>query len=300
MPTPSVHRLALLALLLHPGLAGANMAAPSFATGLPLSSALRPAGAGLTVRRETLTFEVGAQEAAVAAEYLVDAAAGADLALTFISPAGSTGVRAWVNGEERSVTTGPYDGGAASGAREEDRHGPFGALRQGGFTAQFRAGENRIRVTYGQGFGLFWIPVGYFHDPLYLRVFPYELWPLRGWTLAPGFQLDLKVSVALPRAGWWTRTFGKVPGWSLHVVGSPRGVDPQEYFRGPWRNYQRGEDMAPQVRRELDREDLWQLAPVAEAVHGPLLGGALVLETSVGPLLPDRLYLVLDVGKDGG
>lgn len=282
----------LAALLLLPAAARANMAAPSFQRIAPASGAPeRPAGAGLLVRQEVLTFEVGGPDCLVAAEYLVEAAAGAEVTLRFLSPPGSGGVQAWINGEARPVTTAPLDAAAPEGAAMARGLAPFEPLFQSAFTAPLQAGENRVRVAYRQEPGVFWIPRGYFRGAGYLRVFPYELWPLQGWTLAPDFHLDLVATAALPRAGFWARLFGAVPTWTLQAAGGDRALSPTDFFRGPW-----------PVRADAPGGpgEVGRFHPVAAPVSGKLLGGSLRLEARLGADFPERLYLVLDTQDEAG
>jgi hypothetical protein len=283
--------LLLLALAFLPRPARANMAAPSFRSGTPLSASLAPpSAAGLSVRAETLTFDVGAEGAAVVAEYRVEAAADAELALTFLSPERSSGLRAWVNDQERPVTTAPLEGVTEDDRRYAATLGPFKALHRSAFTGRLQAGENRLRVTYTQGFGLYWIPYGYFKDPAYLRVFPYELWPLKGWALAPDFELEVKVALVTPRAGVWSRLFGQVPSWRLHLVGCSRALAVQDAFG---RRFGLASDGG-----EGDRAG--GLVPLVAPVEAQLLGGAISVGATLGSAFPDRLFVVVDKAGDRG
>jgi hypothetical protein len=207
-------RLLLLLVTLTPGLAAANLRAPGFVPHSPSSALYPPAGA-LTVTGEELVFDC-AQRCAVTATYAVTAAKEGRLAFEFILPVK----------EQVAVRVGPAGAavqvGPAEPLSEREAHAMRAARARGfrddkvplyraRFEALLRAGANAILVTYSQPLGAYERDYGYFFKKgRWVQTFHYEVWPLKEWTLAPGFTAKLTVTMPRRAPSWWKRTFGKV------------------------------------------------------------------------------------------
>jgi hypothetical protein len=293
-------------LLLAPQPSSANMALPSFIGPAELSGAAsKPAEGDLTIHREALEFTVTGTESAVEVEYQVEAAREGVLTIKFISPKKSRQIRAWVNDEERSVATARFSGTTPPLPRSSDYEGfapgdsfpdlmdpaqrvtylqtvnPFVELDETAFTAPVLPGMNRIKVTYFQEFGVYWVPKRLFTDPGRLNVYPYELWPLKEWTRAADFHLDLTVKVVLPTTGAIAKIFRKTPVWKVYVSESPFHRSIKQSFRNPGKT---GFDYVPPNL-------------LAGPLVGELLGGEIKFSRRMGTEFPDRLFVILDKGR---
>ena len=205
--------LLVLVAALAPAPARANLRAPGYVPHSPSSALYAPAG-GLTVTGEELTFECDGR-CAVTAAYAVTAARAGRLAFEFILPVKEqVAVRVGPAGE--AVKVGPAEPlgareakamrAALARAHRDDRV----ALYRARFEATLAAGANRVVVTYVQPLGAYERDYGYFKKGRWVHTFQYEVWPLKEWTLAPGFTARLTVTMPRPAPGWWKRTFGTV------------------------------------------------------------------------------------------
>jgi hypothetical protein len=221
------HTLPLFLLLaLFPTLASANLRAPGSVPHSPSSALYVPAG-GLTVTGEELTFDCD-DRCAVTAAYAVTAAKEGRLAFEFILPVKEQ-VAVRVGPLGAPVQVGPAEplgeretkGMAAASARSyrNDRT----PLYRARFEATLVKGPNRIVVTYSQPLGAFERDYGYFKKGRWVQVFQYEVWPLKEWTVAPGFAAKLTVTMPRPAPGWWKRTFGKVRSIACHGSTGDKG-----------------------------------------------------------------------------
>ena len=75
-------------------------------------------------------------------------------------------------------------------------------LYQFDFDAAIRPGENTIQVNYHQPYSFAEPYVAYFSSPSPMRYVSYELWPLKEWSLEPGFKIDLTVRLYNSRHGF--------------------------------------------------------------------------------------------------
>lgn len=71
-------------------------------------------------------------------------------------------------------------------------------LYQFDFDAGIRSGENTVKVSYRQPYSMAESEVG--SPPM--RYVSYELWPLKEWSLDPGFKVDITVRLHNPRYGF--------------------------------------------------------------------------------------------------
>jgi hypothetical protein len=219
--------LAATAALLAPGLAAANLRAPGSVPHSPSSALYAPAG-GLTVTGEELAFDCS-ERCAVTAAYAVTAAKEGRLAFEFILPVKEQ-VAVRVGPASAAVKVGPAEplgereakGLAAAGARSF--RGDRVPLYRARFEATLAAGANRIVVTYSQPLGAYERDYGYFKKGRWVQAFQYEVWPLKEWTLAPGFTAKVTVTMPRPAPGWWKRTFGQVRSIACHGMTGDKGA----------------------------------------------------------------------------
>jgi hypothetical protein len=209
-----MNRLLLLLVLLTPSLAAANLRAPGYVPHAPSSALYAPPAGGLTVTGEELTLDCK-ERCAVTATYAVTAAKEGRLAFEFILPVkeqvavrvGPTGTAVKVGpAEPLSEREAKAMREARTGAVRNDRVHLYRAR----FEATLAAGATRIVVTYSQPLGAYERDHGYFKKGRWVQTFQYEVWPLKEWTLAPGFTAKLTVTMPRPAPSWWKRTFGKV------------------------------------------------------------------------------------------
>jgi hypothetical protein len=218
-PSPLTLFVAITAALAAPGLAAANLRAPGSVPHAPSSALYAPAG-GLTVTGEELSFDCGDTRCAVTAAYAVSAAKADRLAFEFILPVKEQ-VAVRVGPAGAAVKVGPAEPlneretkalAAAARSFRNDRASLFRAR----FEATLAAGANRIVITYNQPLGAHERDYGYFKKGRWVQTFQYEVWPLKEWTLAPGFTAKLTVAMPRPAPSWWKRTFGTVRSIACH------------------------------------------------------------------------------------
>lgn len=195
-----VLRLALvLGGVVHAALpAVANMRVPSDYWHAP-SGALS-SSASLEVLGETLLFDCGEENCDVNAIYTVRADRPLDLTFEFVLPL-QTAVNARVAGHDvvADVTlfeNRPFDQDdpRLPDIFESDRASP---IYRATFQGRLDAGTKRIDVRYVQPLGGNEAVYGYFTTSRWVMFFEYELKPLKEWSLAEDFALDL--SVSMPR-----------------------------------------------------------------------------------------------------
>lgn len=75
-------------------------------------------------------------------------------------------------------------------------------LYQFDFDAAILPGENTVQVRYHQPYSFAEPYVAYFSSPSPMRYVSYELWPLKEWSLDPGFKIDITVRLHNPRHGF--------------------------------------------------------------------------------------------------
>jgi hypothetical protein len=213
----------LIAALLLPASARANLRAPVEVHRSPSSSLYR-AGAALVVKGEDLRFNCGRQTCAVQAVYHVRAHAAVKVPLEFICPGKNT-LTVKVGAAPATVTS-----VALPAAERKKIEAGMGFsrtrpdLHKARFVAQLRAGANRIQISYAQKLSALERDYGYFKKGRFVHRLQYELWPLKGWKLAPDFRLDLQVKLLRKAPSWWTRTFGTVKAMTCGKQGKGKAI----------------------------------------------------------------------------
>lgn len=101
-------------------------------------------------------------------------------------------------------------------------------LYQFKFDAVILPGENTLQVQYHQPYSFAEPSVAYFRSPAPIRYVSYELWPIKEWSLDPGFKIDLVVNFKNPRHGF---LYAKRD--SMYVAA---GRFEDEHFEGLFRN----------------------------------------------------------------
>jgi hypothetical protein len=238
----SIEALVLLAGALLARPAEANLRAPVVDPHAP-SGALRADAPELQASREILRFTCDAQLCAVTATYLVRSARAMSVGLEFILPT-SGQVRASIGGQATPVEivdAAPLSAGDRQALDwlfvESNRWDVFWyekkpTLYRARFRGTVPAGESPIRVEYVQPLARKEIRWGYLTRSRFAQRFEYELWPLKEWSRAPDFRIDLQIALVRPPPSWWSRTFGHP-----RMVGCRWPADAKE--RSRWE--QRGE-----------------------------------------------------------
>ncbi len=204
--------LIITALLVVP-LAQANLRAPVEVHRSPSSTLYRPT-APLVVKQEDLRFVCTRASCAVSAVYYVKAGKAARVPLEFICPGKNTLTVKVGSSKLAPAKVSSTSLSAAERKKVEAAMGGFSrnrpALHKARFTADLRQGENRIQIRYAQKLSALERDYGYFKNGRYLHRLQYELWPLKGWKLDPGFKLHLTVKLERKAPSWFSRTFGTV------------------------------------------------------------------------------------------
>lgn len=212
---------------LAPARASANLRAPRVVQRTASSLLATPQLPEVVVLREDLSFDCDSEACRVAARYDVRAAEAVDAALAFVLPVDAD-VSVMVGDKPVPATVAP-DGAAPFRGRERSRL--FNGWRaEPGYVATFRAtlpaGDFSILVRYRHQWGLSEHGYGYFSDGDIVKELFYEVWPLREWTLAPGFFINVQLSAPYRKPGWWRRWFGTVNGFACEVGTFERGTQP--------------------------------------------------------------------------
>lgn len=221
----------------------ANLRAPTVLWLAP-SGALSSA-AGLEVLGETLDFDCDEEQCRVMAVYEVQASQPLSLGFEFLLPV-QTAVNARVAGHPAATELTPAGHWTPD---QEDarlpgrRWGRELPLYRASFQGELSAGVNRIEVSYIQPLGRYEARYGYFTTSRWLSFFLYELQPLKEWTLARDFVLD--ISVSMPR-----RPAGEGLWFSLFAT--PRAI---ECFMGEATVTREGERIVYRARRGREFPD---------------------------------------------
>lgn len=226
-------RLAGVVAVLAPLVVAANLRAPGHVDAAP-SGALAKPEAAVSVKSETLTVRCEPEACEVEARYAILAERALETSLELLAPAGPAAkgpVTALVNGQLQPAAGGSTT--ADPGHAEKDRHGDPLPLFQARFPAPLVAGANEIVVRYRQPLAADEHDYGYFKKGRWTHRFRYELWPLKGWRLAPGFALALEVSMDRPAPGFWARHFGTMRSLAC--------TDPEEGKKLPGTPVQEGD-----------------------------------------------------------
>jgi hypothetical protein len=226
--------LALLALTAPP--AAANVRAPRRTPGMPSSAAGPPAGdPKATVLRETLSFRCQGTTCRVTARYTVDADRAAPVTLDFMLPVAAA-VTARAGNAPAAVAVATADPAAADLDRRlklrdhylvpDDQ--PLPPLFRATVALPLSAGRNELTFEYDQPLAALERGHGYFKKGRLVSELYYLLWPLKEWTRAPDFAIELALEIDRSPPSWWQRTFGhptdvscgpQVPGTRAQVGG---------------------------------------------------------------------------------
>lgn len=213
----------------------ANLRAPWVVNRYP-SYSIASSNSSLIVLKETLDFKcdpiyegdgnlsrIIEKNCKVEAIYFIESAADSSYPLEFILPSDKNVITS-VN-EMDSQTTKPLELTISDIEKEGYRlsdlcnfcEEKMNKLYNAKFTAKFVKGSNKIRVQYEQPLAITEISHGYFQSSKWSNSFSYELWPLKGWKLDPGFEMKIKFTTKV--GGAVSRFFGK------KVNAECRGID---------------------------------------------------------------------------
>ena len=182
---------------------------------MPSSAPDRPrADLEARVLREDLTFRCRKAACNVVATYLVDCDRAASVSLDFLVP-----VKARVTGRIGAapgvVTVAAGDSALPALEKRVDlgshylvRDERLPPLYRATVSGNLTAGRNQIVFEYEQPLGAKERGHGYFKKGSMEPEFFYLLWPLKEWTRARDFAIDLRVEIDRVPPSWWKRTFG--------------------------------------------------------------------------------------------
>ncbi|MCS3433963.1 hypothetical protein [Klebsiella sp. BIGb0407] len=194
--------LVLAALIAFCTLAHANMRAPMRIEYAPSFSLNAPKASQLIVEKEKLNIDCGYQYCEVQAVYFIRSEISEELAFEFILPK-NTPVEARVTGTLRPTRVTQDESQTWTLPEWRSRHLP---LYQAAFSGNIRAGMNIINIKYRQPLTILERSYGYFTDGRFIEQFTYQLGPLKEWTLADDFSLQVRLSSLRKRperdGGW--------------------------------------------------------------------------------------------------
>ena len=211
-------RLVMGSLLATSGSALGNMRAPRTRAKVPSFAAGPPAGSGelhTRVLHEDLIFRCQEKTCRVTASYLVESDRAAQVALDFILPE-----NARVNGRLGTIPVPVSITSAANVAEEIERRlrlrqlylapdaWPMASTFRATASVTLQGGRNQVTFEYDQPLGARERDYGYFHEGRMVQHCFYVLWPLKEWSRAKDFAIDLRFEVDRKPPSWWKRTFG--------------------------------------------------------------------------------------------
>jgi hypothetical protein len=205
------------------GTAHANIRAPERGPRVS-SSAIHGLGTeGLTVKGEELSFDCERDGCAVSARYSIEAQEPVRTSLQFIVPdqpaAGRLMVRSRRDARPVAVATVELtaDEKAQLPAWVDHRR-----LLRASFEVAFTPGSNELIVEYQQPLRIHERDYSYFHRGTLLRLWDYELWPIKEWHHGSSFAVAIRVSVPRSPPSRWQRWFGRVE--SVACAASTDGI----------------------------------------------------------------------------
>ncbi len=170
---------------------------------------------GVEVNSEDLRFTCEADVCRVTATYELTAKQTARGTMRFVLPTQQE-VVARVNGEIAKIAVEELTPEVPRSRWGDDTPQP---LWQAAFTASIRAGENTMQVRYKQPLGLIETRQSHLGSSDFAFTLSYELWPLKEWSLAATFNLDVGFDIARDKGFWdWL----KAPDPVLDCEGMPK------------------------------------------------------------------------------
>lgn len=192
------------------------------------------AAVGLTVLSEQLLLHCEKpgslrETCLITARYNVEAREQSSLTFDFIMSGSDIQIAAFINGREASAQRVKPERRAEDGPivpdydklrRERTDSGfdrsdnPFRTFASR-FRGTLRAGKNEIAVRYNRPFSYYetdYAGCYPFFSPesgRFVHFIDYELWPLREWTRAPDFHLDIRFSIPHKKPSWWAGLFSE-------------------------------------------------------------------------------------------
>lgn len=178
--------------LLCPALTLANMTAPR-AVPSP-SGALEAMSQGLTALSEELIFDCG-EICRIRAVYRIRVERAGDYTLAFILPRAEP-VEVRAGGRLLKVDSHEFNWLLPEMEQRPASIMEKAAMARARFTARLAAGVQTMDIRYQQAWGEDQrFAGGYFHRRKPARRISYELWPLKEWSLDPGFRLTVRISI---------------------------------------------------------------------------------------------------------
>ncbi|WP_300001871.1 hypothetical protein [uncultured Cedecea sp.] len=182
----------------------ANMRAPMRIDYAPSFSLNAPKASQLIVEREKLNIDCNYQYCDVQAVYFIHSEVSEELAFVFVLPE-NTPVEVRVTGALRPSKV--TQDKSQTWILPEWHSRPL-PLYQAAFSGSVRTGMNIINIKYRQSLTILERSYGYFTASRSIEQFTYQLGPLKEWTLADNFSLQVTLSSLRQRPD-------RDGGWSL-------------------------------------------------------------------------------------
>lgn len=225
--------------------AHANLRAPEMARQSP-STAPYGIADQVAVQGEELRFEFrlvregrpGESTCLVTATYHIESALEQEVQLEFLAP--SSGEVTWTLGAQSGktefvhetdttdapesikhlVSGKPVERRELSRREEPDAVGIFRAR----FPVRLNAGAQVLEIRYAAAPAYFEVDYGYFRSSKFRFSVDYEIWPLKQWTLADDFALEVQATVHEPVRGMWARWRNRNDAvWAVDETGEALG-----------------------------------------------------------------------------
>lgn len=178
----------------------ANLRAPANFYHAPSFSLNAPKAQGLIVEKEKLDMDCDYGYCNVQAVYFIQSNKSQKLAFEFVLPA-NTPVEANVQGT-LCPTTVTKDNSQTWKSQDGFFHGL--PLYQAAFSGDVGIGKNTITIKYRQPLTILERSYGYFIHSRSIGQFTYQLAPLKEWTLADDFSLQVTLSAPRKRDDRWS------------------------------------------------------------------------------------------------
>jgi hypothetical protein len=229
--------------------AQANMRAP-FSVVQASSSALHATVpvAGLLVHGEVLSMDCTLKACEVVATYRIQSAVEQDVKLVFVLP-NNVAVQAQVNETQVDVAVARVEQPSemeqwALKMDARTRYPALEILHQATFGGYLQQGANTIEVRYTQPLSMHERDLGYFRNGRMVSTLVYEVWPLKQWTLAPDFELALRVRFEpVVPPGFWAKLGTRAQALQCSTAHKPAdpeaaryGMHERKVLESAWQN----------------------------------------------------------------
>ena len=192
----------------------ANMRRPQ-QRDVPISRHPKTFAPALEVQREHLEVVCGQRDCSTKVLYNVANLQGQplDLSITFLAPAQGAIESQCAEGPIESSILEKVASDSNNNYREQSEDYVFGVvpIAAGTFQCILPPGPTNIKVEYTQLVAFMEEGVSYFSSSWFMRMYEYELAPLKEWNLAGDFHLDFDLIIPDEPLGFFARIFGLDP-----------------------------------------------------------------------------------------